>query len=89
MTITGSSIPRERAIRHPDHMLRPDQWWACDYPERPSDHRTCWKSECPACLIHMKATALSDPKIGVTRMATGETHRIGVLITELVRPNDD
>lgn len=39
-----------------DFPLKPHQWWACDYPERPSEAEcTAFESDCPACRIKAAA----------------------------------
>lgn len=35
---------------------QPDQWWACQQPERPPDDLCCWDYRCRPCALHAWAT---------------------------------
>lgn len=63
----------------PLHGLRlpPDEWWACEYPERPSTENQTWfEHRCRACAIALGASTLhhySEPVYDQDRVLQG-TH---------------
>jgi hypothetical protein len=38
------------------YLLAGNEWWACEYAERPHDDDTCYKDGCPKCLIKARVT---------------------------------
>jgi hypothetical protein len=64
-------------------ILRNDEWWACEYPERPWDHRGTWFAvDCRPCVLALGAAAMHDREtlIGFTRarleLPMGEAYEV-------------
>lgn len=45
-------------------ILRIDEWWACEHPERPWDFRGTWfAADCRACVLALGAAAVHDREV--------------------------